>query len=220
MHFLSVSTLPMNLFFSFTSFSTPKSEKPNTQKNLNQRRLRIFWGDLKKYFDCSRHSEKSLTFRCIKLKFHDEVRWVNYLSFRLINKQICARCWKFNIPIGSIALHFLSQESCVNALKLYTTFIAFVAVRIYVLTCKIRIYHFLDHEVVSFLFFILANWFSMLITLLLANDQHRQSFFNYLIAQCFLAPKSWKYCFNLMPNPQPAHNTQCYEQQKNVQNTR
>lgn len=50
---------------------------------------------------------------CIKLKF--ECRWVNYSSFRLINKALswtcCGeRCWKFNIPIGSIALHFSSLE--------------------------------------------------------------------------------------------------------------
>lgn len=72
--------------------------------------LFFFSGRPKKTLRVALDIQKS--FRCIKLKFHDEVRWVNYSSFRLINKPIWTwtRCWNFNIPIGSIALRFFSHS--------------------------------------------------------------------------------------------------------------
>lgn len=99
-----------------------------------------------------------------------------------------------------------SLLSLVNALKLY--YRAFTPIRIYVLTCNIiRIHHFLDHEVVLCVFRQIDFRCSSQCTLTSQMTNIQQSFFNYLIAQCFLAPDSRKLCFNLMPNPQPAHNS-------------
>lgn len=119
-------SLPMNLFLSLLlahstqvflyprkkMYQRQEEKEINNTKKLEFDFLRADLKKWKKHFACALDIQKtscdSFFFRCIKLKFHDEVRWVNYSSFRLINKpkHIRERCWKFNIPIGSMRYVF------------------------------------------------------------------------------------------------------------------